>query len=615
MAMVNVGTSLPTEPEEALRMSGGCGGGRHPLTGVFEATAADGERHCLRLAEGPDEGRLLLGERDWSTVFTLVVSDSGTVTLKTRGHGTLAIVDGVVRASTTAETAFILERGAGDHEFRVRTSDGRYFSASAAGAPIALTAQEHDRTTFTFTRTNQFGTMWAADEGDPFDERHSTHLWIFRRAEDWILSRHSLGSGPAFTSSYREDDRLALTWCLSDPAFERAVAQGLYDADQSGVLDAATSGYIFSAHFWNPKTGKGGTWDPANYDPFPGVINAFNYGVNYFDQSLQDGDIAFIGRRLGLAMHYLQDVTQPMHCANFRNFPESQSYQHENYEQWALSRQKEWTMTDGDLDRLDFAVLRGSREWSQYWYQAAQEALSQFEAWAGDSRSPIGNLAPTAWHADPPSFADQQWTAVAMHMVKRAQRLVTNLLLTWASLSVLGRRQQGAAPVGSQVLALPEIDTSVVRTGMVAGASRFAGERADVGYLHHCVGVGAREAWTLEPAGAVVGSNVVYYIKNAATGLCLVAPDRLDLSHTGDHNIYMQEPAGRLNAQWILIPTRTVVRAEDKSTSILGRFRDRKHGKFLGGSPKGQGPLRHLDQKEEGPSSALDWMPIIATTY
>jgi hypothetical protein len=72
----------------------------------------------------------------------------------------------------------------------------------------------------------------------------------------------------------------------------------------------------------------------------------------------------------------------------------------------------------------------------------------------------------------------------------------------------------------------------------------------------------------------------------------------------------MQDPAGRLNAQWAVIPTQTVGRAADNHSYRLCQLRDRKHRKFLAASTSDgvSGPLQHLE-------SGSNWMRINAATY
>jgi hypothetical protein len=406
-----------------------------------------------------DDG-LVLGTGDWATVITLTIAKPGMMRLGLPDGRAVEVAQGAVRIASTG-TSFALEQVADTKDgVRLRTDDGLYLRASGPGASIALTANADANTVFRFARTEQNRALWAADEGYPFDEIHSTHLWIFNRAKDRILGQDSLGNGANVQRSYRSAPRDALRYWLSDARFVQAVMQGIYDADNTGMTDKDTSGFIFSAHFWNHERNTGGFWDP---NP---KINAFEYGTWYFRESLKDESPESCGRKLGLAIHYLEDLTQPMHCGLYLNIPQGLAitleilggppawllgqklfsadgnYRHENYEQWALRNQHGWTLTADDLNgtELDVAIFAepGSDSWGEYWRLAGRRGLAEFKTWLPDDMSPIGDKVPfkDGVRAD---FAGR-WDPGARKMVKLAQRLVINLLLSWAALSKLAAK-------------------------------------------------------------------------------------------------------------------------------------------------------------------------------
>src|SRR5262249_131883 len=156
---------------------------------------------------------------------------------------------------------------------------------------------------------------YAAIPGHPFDENYSTHLWIFNRVRDMVLNGN-VGTPPNLVLS------------LSDPNFTKGLQQGLYDADNLGDRKPETSGYYYSAHFYNPETGKGGWWDPIDLFPPESPMknvprNALDYGLYYFKQSRKDPNPYSSGWSLGLSLHYLEDLCQPMHCGIYPNIPKS----------------------------------------------------------------------------------------------------------------------------------------------------------------------------------------------------------------------------------------------------------------------------------------------------
>src|SRR6185295_9882390 len=116
------------------------------------------------------------------------------------------------------------------------------------------------------------------------------------------------------------------------PGFEKQAYQGLDDADYKypwcGNLvlnheNPRRRVFTWHDHFYNPKSG-------LNY--MRGTTNAvtegrrwFNLSVHAAARALKLGDsppaalIAKAGHCLGLALHFLTDLTQPMHSANFTN--------------------------------------------------------------------------------------------------------------------------------------------------------------------------------------------------------------------------------------------------------------------------------------------------------
>jgi hypothetical protein len=452
----------------------GCCAGFEPWQANLVTEGTDETWYALH-AEGD---RLTLGERDAATTFTFAISGPGMFALTLPDARGVRISDGALIASKDQPDSFVVASD-DDKKVRLRTADGSYLAAGGPGAAVKTTPDAALATAFTLAPASAptgnargIAPKWSADPGFRDDETHSTHLWIYNRAVDWILGEESLGSGPNMAATFSEQERTALRHILSDPTFTTAVRQGIYDADNSGMTDAATSGFVFSAHFWHPVANRGGWWDP---NP---AINAFEYGTRYLRQSLDIRNTAQSGRLLGLAIHYLEDVTQPMHCGLYPNVPclaalmmeaasirapedlpnlvemepppkflgvtmtnwipiPSDNYRHANYESWAMRAQQDWRLTADDLNAHDIRILRDgeidqTHPGGDYWKAAATASLAIYRSWVNNSRSPVGADAPGA-EGQIASFADAEWAADGRAMVKLAQRLVINLLLTWMS--------------------------------------------------------------------------------------------------------------------------------------------------------------------------------------
>jgi hypothetical protein len=187
-------------------------------------------------------------------------------------------------------------------------------------APIALTSEPGGATIFSF-EAPRFDPSdfenWLVDLDSMLDERYNTHLWVFNRVREVLLR----GNGPRKTPN-------AEFW-LVHAEFTKGIAQGIHDAENYLPFDTEISGFFGSAHYYNMDT-NGGPW----WAPNPATVNAVEYGLRYFQQALEDENVSSCGRSLGLAMHYLIDLTQPMHCGAFPNDPVGvwPERRHENYE-------------------------------------------------------------------------------------------------------------------------------------------------------------------------------------------------------------------------------------------------------------------------------------------
>ncbi len=144
------------------------------------------------------------------------------------------------------------------------------------------------------------------------EEANSTHLWIVDRAID-ILSRHT-------------DVSAATLALVTDSTCRSRWQQGLYDADykapyHDGNFDLspgastwwiALSGATWESHFYDPDSGenyRGKTSPVAKGRALEHAANA--------DAALATGNLWDGCYELGLSLHYMTDMTQPMHTANF----------------------------------------------------------------------------------------------------------------------------------------------------------------------------------------------------------------------------------------------------------------------------------------------------------
>ncbi|MBO1626949.1 phospholipase C [Bacillus arachidis] len=162
---------------------------------------------------------------------------------------------------------------------------------------------------------------WSAE--DKHAEGVNSHLWIVNRAID-IMSRN--------TTIVKQDQVTLLN------EWRTELENGIYAADyENPYYDNST----FASHFYDPDTGK-------TYIPF--AKQAKETGAKYFKlagESYQKQDMKHAFFYLGLSLHYLGDVNQPMHAANFTNLSYPQGF-HSKFENFVDTVKDNYKVTDGN---------------------------------------------------------------------------------------------------------------------------------------------------------------------------------------------------------------------------------------------------------------------------
>jgi phospholipase C len=116
----------------------------------------------------------------------------------------------------------------------------------------------------------------------------------------------------------------------------RKIAEGLRDADyEHDWMPRHPFWAMYYYHFYDPDTGHSFPWPPQWY-PHNAVTKGgetFDASVRLYREGSHRRDEAF--HRLGLSLHYLTDLCQPMHAANFINNPLFGDWRHKGYEDYA----------------------------------------------------------------------------------------------------------------------------------------------------------------------------------------------------------------------------------------------------------------------------------------
>jgi hypothetical protein len=147
---------------------------------------------------------------------------------------------------------------------------------------------------------------------NPFDETDSTHLWIVNRAA--ALAGNAGGPDGAAIAARVQP----YVGKIGDNGFHDNLCQGLYDADfKPPYNDPMVGKYrpMYYSHFYNPDTGES-----YNGESDPTALTRGRSCAAYALDCYYAGDMADAGYNLGLALHYLTDLTQPMHAANLSWF-------------------------------------------------------------------------------------------------------------------------------------------------------------------------------------------------------------------------------------------------------------------------------------------------------
>jgi phospholipase C len=237
----------------------------------------------------------------------------------------------------------------------------------------------------------------AAWEAESVTESgQSTHLWLVESALE-ILARHEdLAPAKAARS------------LMLEPSCKAAWQQGLFDADflhefNDGTKDlepgASTwtiymSGATWKRHFFDADTGLNykGEASPTAYTETLGHLDAA--------RSRKGADRVGACREVGLALHFLTDLTQTMHASNFTALSRPLRM-HANVETWAMEIQDEFRLADwsappreGDLGGFVVETARTSKRMWAHSYEVFADAYE-----ANPNKIVCGSLRASAWSA------------------------------------------------------------------------------------------------------------------------------------------------------------------------------------------------------------------------
>lgn len=189
---------------------------------------------------------------------------------------------------------------------------------------------------------------WSTTRLNPYQEKKNTHLWILRNA----INVMKLSEGDEITS--RELNLLA--------EWKKPLEKGIHHADW---LCFCNTFYLYGNHYYNPDTEKS----------FIPTKTAKDMGLRFFKKAgehYKKGNLKKAFYCLGLSLHYVTDLTQPMHAALFTPWNITMPLYHSKFEDFAAKIQDRFTLNQKITFNLSTTIDPGT-----YIHQTAQQAKKE----------------------------------------------------------------------------------------------------------------------------------------------------------------------------------------------------------------------------------------------
>ncbi|MCC7208568.1 MAG: hypothetical protein IT323_14770 [Anaerolineae bacterium] len=163
----------------------------------------------------------------------------------------------------------------------------------------------------------------ALDTAKAFETAGNTHLWLVYQSAALLRDQGSVAERVI---------QMVKPWIAAgnDP-FHDGLCRGLWDADNRAPYNDPIGDLVptWASHFYDPDTRTNWMGKAAP--------TAITEGMHFYDLSLAAlarGDNVRAGHALGLALHYLTELTQPMHAANFTWMDSQEFGYHTDFERY-----------------------------------------------------------------------------------------------------------------------------------------------------------------------------------------------------------------------------------------------------------------------------------------
>ncbi len=356
--------------------------------------------------------------------------------------------DGVVRAVEGPNVRCTVQP-APESRVTIGTDHGLLLGIDAAGRLVARAAADGAATAFELVQFKEFeAALQGMQDCCGSDEPHTSSAQP-RAAAPTDLGR-VMWNDPGHQNIVQWAKAIVLAHQAHIPSmgracellqhsdFWRGVQIGLREADNA--LKPEYAGWLYSSHFYDPTTGRnflGQTFDNALTEADRRFLESTALVLDGNPTRLYDAGFA-----LGLALHYITDLTQPMHAANFINFRTGPfDHRHSEFEGHLDTEMGKHE----HLYRVDPASVDPAREFAPAALLSSTaelvKAVAQYSHDVFTSQlKPILDSIPITWLGSDrsgkwPSYPDQSWLkrtdAFLATIIRHAQLSAARFLVRW----------------------------------------------------------------------------------------------------------------------------------------------------------------------------------------
>ena len=277
-----------------------------------------------------------------------------------------------------------------------------------------------------------------------YDQTRSTHLWIVYQAA--MLASGGGDEGQAATDLIKPQP-VSVKQAIGDPFHDR-LCQGLYDADNVDpwrdlgtffqyVPWVGKYAATYKSHFYDPDTGRN-WWGDTN----PTALTRGRSVAAYALDCYLARDLPNAGYYLGLALHYLTDITQAMHAGNFTYLSSDPWGWHSEFE----GRVMQLTGTPGAVTPPPSYTPTTDTDWDSFVVTAASNSKTKYlsaicpDLVTNAVRTVIGEqlVLVRSWQTEAETLWNQNVLPSVGPMLRDAITYTAQFLVAWTTVAETG---------------------------------------------------------------------------------------------------------------------------------------------------------------------------------